>query len=318
MGNPVILIIDDESVILNAVERDLRMKYGRDYRIAKFDSGSKALDYLKQLQQRNEIVALFLTDQRMPNMTGVEFLDQAREFYPDAKKVLLTAYADTEAVITSINKVQLDYYLMKPWDPPRENLYPVMDDLLEEWRSSAKLPYEGIRLSGTLWSPRSHEIKDFLAHHQIAYQWLDVENDPKTRALVEAQSQGTLKLPVIFFPDGTVLVEPEVSQLAEKSGFQTKASLPFYDRVIIGAGPAVLASLPVKVDVVQVFRRPEDVPPVAEGAIRIGARVLWMQKGIVNTEAAKRAEIAGLKVVMDRCMMETHERLLGGIFSFQE
>jgi thioredoxin reductase (NADPH) len=242
MANPIILVVDDEPLVLNAVERDLRRKYGRDYRISKATSGAQALEFIKQLQGRNDVVALFLSDQRMPLMSGVQFLEQAREAYPEARKVLLTAYADTEAAIVSINQVQLDYYLMKPWDPPEDNLYPVLDDLLEEWRAGAKLPYEGIRVAGTLWSPRTHDVKDFLARHQIAYQWLDVDNDPKARALVEAQSQDGLKLPVVVFPDGSTLVEPEIRQLAEKVGMRTTASMPFYDLVIIGAGPAGLAA----------------------------------------------------------------------------
>jgi thioredoxin reductase (NADPH) len=242
MANPIILVVDDEPMVLNAVERDLRRKYGREYRIAKASSGAQALEFLKQLQGRNDIVALFLSDQRMPLMSGVQFLEQAREAYPEARKVLLTAYADTEAAIASINQVQLDYYLMKPWDPPEDNLYPVLDDLLEEWRAGARLPYEGIRVAGTLWSPRTHDVKDFLARHQIAYQWLDVDNDPKARALAEAQSQDGLKLPVIIFPDGSTLVEPEIRQLAEKVGMRTSASMPFYDLVIVGAGPAGLAA----------------------------------------------------------------------------
>jgi thioredoxin reductase (NADPH) len=242
MANPIILVVDDEPLVLNAVERDLRQKYGRDYRIAKATSGAQALEFIKQLQGRNDLVALFLSDQRMPLMSGVQFLEKAREAYPEARKVLLTAYADTEAAIASINQVQLDYYLMKPWDPPEDNLYPVLDDLLEEWRAGARMPYEGIRVAGTLWSPRTHDVKDFLARHQIAYQWLDVDNDPKARALVEAQSQDGLRLPVVVFPDGSTLVEPEIRQLAEKVGMRTSASMPFYDLVIIGAGPAGLAA----------------------------------------------------------------------------
>ncbi len=242
MPNPVIMVIDDDPAVLNAVERDVRAKFGQDYRIVKAGSGAAALDLLGKLQQRDEIVSLFLTDQRMPQMTGLQVLEQAREMYPDAKRVLLTAYADTEAAIASINKLQLDYYLLKPWDPPEDHLYPVLVDLLDDWRSSAKLPYDGIRVAGTLWSPRSHEVKDFLARHQIAYQWLDVDSDTKTRALVEARSDGSLKLPLVFFPDGTVLVEPDIKSLADKVGIQTSASLPFYDVVIIGAGPAGLSA----------------------------------------------------------------------------
>jgi thioredoxin reductase (NADPH) len=242
MANPVIMVIDDDASVLSAVERDLRKKFGHDYHIAKANSGAAALEFLKQLQQRNGTVAMFLVDQRMPQMTGIEFLEIARDLFPEAKQALLTAYADTEVAIASINKLQLDYYLMKPWDPPEDNLYPVMEDLLEDWRAHVRLPFEGIRVAGALWSPRSHEVKDFYARHQIAYEWLDVDNDPKVRAMVEAHSKGTLRLPVIFLPDGTVLVEPEIRELAEKSGLQTKASLPSYDLVILGAGPAGLAA----------------------------------------------------------------------------
>jgi len=242
MPNPVIMLVDDDQSVLDAVDRDIRLKFGQDYRILKATSGAAALELLKKLQQRNEVAALFLTDQRMPQMTGVEFLEQARPLFPDAKRVLLTAYADTEAAIASINKLQLDYYLMKPWDPPEDHLYPILQDMLEDWRSNVRLPFEGIRVAGTLWSPRSHEVKDFLARHQIAYQWLDVDLDAHSRSLVEAHSNGVLKLPVIFFQDGSVLVEPEIQALAQKVGIQTTASLPFYDVVIVGAGPAGLSA----------------------------------------------------------------------------
>jgi thioredoxin reductase (NADPH) len=242
MPHPVIMVIDDDQAVLNAVERDIRAKFGHEYRVVKAASGASALELVEKLQQRNEIIALFLTDQRMPQMTGLEFLEKARETYPDAKRVLLTAYADTEAAIASINKLQLDYYLLKPWDPPEDHLYPVMVDLLEDWHSNVRMPYEGIRVAGTLWSPKSHDVKDFLARHQIAYQWLDVDADTKARALVDASSEGSLRLPVLFFPDGTTLIQPEIHALAEKLGIQTTALLPFYDVVIIGAGPAGLSA----------------------------------------------------------------------------
>nr|MBI2905315.1 FAD-dependent oxidoreductase [Chloroflexota bacterium] len=241
MSKPVILVVDDDPVVLNAVERDMRRHYGRDYQITKVNLATAALDYVRQLEQRNGVVALFCVDQRMPQMTGVQFLEQARAIFPEARKVLLTAYADTEAAINSINKVALDHYLMKPWDPPEENLYPVIDDLLTDWKAHARLPYDGIRIAGTLWSPESHTLKDFLVRHQIPYQWLDVEADPKARALAEAQGGGALKIPVVFFPDGSALVQPGIRALAEKAGLATKAALPFYDVVIIGGGPAGLA-----------------------------------------------------------------------------
>lgn len=242
MPHPVIMVVDDDQAVLNAIERDLRARYGQDYRIVKAASGATALELLRKLQSRNETAALLLTDQRMPQMTGLQFLEQARELFPEAKRVLLTAYADTEVAIASINKLQLDYYLMKPWDPPEDHLYPILTDMLEDWRAGVRLPYEGIRVAGTLWSPRSHDVKEFLSRHQISYQWLDVDSDEKARALVEAQSNGSLRLPVVFFPDGTVLVEPDTQTLANRVGIQTAASLPFYDVVIIGAGPAGLSA----------------------------------------------------------------------------
>jgi thioredoxin reductase (NADPH) len=186
-------------------------------------------------------VALFLVDQRMPEMSGVEFLMEALQSYPQAKRVLLTAYADTQAAIDSINEVGLNYYLMKPWHPPEEKLYPILDELLEDWKVHVRLPYEGIRIAGTLWSLSSHEAKDFLTRHQIPYQWLDIEAEPSARKLVEDASP-QIKLPVVFFPDGTVLTAPGLRELADKVGLQTRAGLPFYDLVVIGSGPAGLAA----------------------------------------------------------------------------
>ena len=242
MAKPVILTVDDEQVVLNSIERDLRQKYGRDYRILKSDSAAGSLDILKQLTARGESVALFVADQRMPEMSGTQFLEQAGGMFPEAKKVLLTAYADTEAAINSINRIGLDYYLMKPWDPPQENLYPVLDDLLEDWKVSASLPYDGIRLAGALWSPQSHAVKDFLARHQIAYQWLDVDIDEQARVMVDEYSDGSSKLPVVLFPDGTVLLEPDMIQMADKVGMQTRAESRLYELIIIGAGPAGLSA----------------------------------------------------------------------------
>jgi thioredoxin reductase (NADPH) len=242
MAKPVIFSIDDDSSVLNSVERDLRTRYGQDYRILSINQGRAALDYLKRLQQRNETVALFLVDHRMPEMNGVEFLQEAIKTYPQAKRVLLTAYADTQAAIDSINEVGLNYYLMKPWHPPEERLYPVLDELLEDWKIHVRLPYEGIRVAGTLWSLTSHEVKDFLTRHQIPYQWLDIEKDSNARQLVEGVSSEVTKLPVIFFPDGNVLIDPDLKELAEKVGLQIHAALPFYDLIVIGSGPAGLAA----------------------------------------------------------------------------
>lgn len=242
MPKPVILSLDDDPSVLSSIERDLRAHYGQDYRILPIDAGKLALEYLTKMKQRNETVALFLVDQRMPEMSGTEFLEEALKLYPQAKRVLLTAYADTQAAIDSINAIGLDYYLMKPWHPPEEKLYPVLDELLEDWKAHVHLPYEGIRIAGTLWSLSSHQIKDFLTRHQIPYQWLDIEKDIEARSLVENVSKGSAKLPVIFFPDGKVLIQPDLKELADKVGLQTKAELPFYDIIIIGSGPAGLAS----------------------------------------------------------------------------
>ncbi len=242
MAKPVILAVDDEPVVLGAVERDLRRKYGKDYAIVRAESGQAGLDALQQLQARGQPVALFVVDQRMPNMTGVEFLEQAANLYPEAKRTLLTAYADTEAAIRAINDVHLDYYLMKPWDPPDQNLYPVLDDLLGDWRAGFEPPFEGIRIVGVRWSAQAHDTREFLARNQVPYRWVDVETDPQAAELLRAAGCDDTRLPVVLFPDGTALAQPDIAAIAEKVGRRTHATLPFYDLVIIGGGPAGLAA----------------------------------------------------------------------------
>jgi thioredoxin reductase (NADPH) len=242
MASPIILTVDDDIQVVNAIERDLRQHYRQDYRIMKATSGAVALETVQRLKQRNDQIALFLVDQRMPVMEGVAFLAEAKKFYPDARKVLLTAYADTQAAIAAINVIGLDHYLMKPWSPPEQNLYPVLDDLLSDWLAIAEVPFDGIRVAGTLWSANSHTIKDFLARSQIPYQWLDIEQDAEARALVDAVNKEQHRLPVLFFPDGTTLIDPHITTVAEKVGLHTKATQPFYDLIIVGAGPAGLAS----------------------------------------------------------------------------
>jgi thioredoxin reductase (NADPH) len=242
MAKPVILIVDDEPDVLNAVERDLRHHYRGDYRIIKAASGQEAINTTVEIKKRNDPLALFLVDQRMPDISGTDFLEEAIKLYPEAKKVLLTAYADTQAAIDSINKVGLDFYLMKPWHPPEERLYPVLDDLLSDWTASVVMPYEGIRVAGTLWSSHSHSIKDFLARNQIPYRWLDIEKNPEALKLVEAVSEGQHSLPVIFLPDGSYLIQPTSRELAAKVGLYSQPSQPYYDLAIIGAGPAGLAA----------------------------------------------------------------------------
>ncbi len=242
MAKPIIITVDDEIEVLSAIERDLRTHYGSQYRIIKANSGSEALETVRQLKKRNSAVALFLADQRMPIMSGTEFLNEARKLYPEARKVLLTAYADTEAAIASINTIGLNYYLMKPWDPPENNLYPVLDDLLGEWAATVPQPYDGIRVAGTQWSARSYAIKDFLARNRIPYQWWDIEKNAEARALIESMDAASRQLPVVFFPDGTALTQPDLRALAEKVGLQTHASQPMYDLIIIGGGPAGLGA----------------------------------------------------------------------------
>ena len=239
---PVILAVDDEPQVLNAVALDLRRRFRGDYRIMTAASGAEALDAIRKLRQRGDLVALFLVDQRMPSMSGIEFLNEARKVHPEAKKVLLTAYADTEAAIASINQVALDHYLMKPWHPPEQKLYPVIGELLEAWARAVRAPWDGIRVVGTLWSSGSHEAKDFLARNRIPYRWLDLDRDAEARALSESVPAEARKLPLLFFPDGAVLSAPSRRDIAEKVGLRTQAAEKFYDLVVIGGGPAGLAA----------------------------------------------------------------------------
>lgn len=242
MAKPIILTVDDDPDVLRAIERDLRKQYGDLYRVMRSTSGTSALETLKQLRLRNDVVALLLSDQRMPDMNGVEFLAQAMMLYPDAKKALLTAYTDTDAAIQAINSVQLNHYLMKPWNPPEERLYPVIDDLLDDWQASYHPAFDGLRVIGHRWSPKSHQVKDFLARNQIPYQWLDVEQNPEAVQLVELADAAELRLPIVLLPDGSRLIEPTNQELAEKIGLKTRAERPFYDLTIIGGGPAGLAA----------------------------------------------------------------------------
>lgn len=242
MAKPVILAVDDDPQVLRAVERDLKRKYAREYRVLRADSGASALDALDRLKVRGDPVALFLVDQRMPKMTGVEFLEKAIEVFPEAKRDLLTAYADTDAAIRAINEVGLDYYLQKPWDPPEEHLYPILDDQLEEWHSGFNPPFEGIRVVGDRWSPDSHRLRDFLARNRVPYKWMDVEGSEEARQIVARLDSGSPKLPAVVFQDGTHLEAPENREVAEKIGLRTRAERPFYDLIIIGGGPSGLAA----------------------------------------------------------------------------
>ncbi|MEM8642624.1 MAG: FAD-dependent oxidoreductase [Cyanobacteria bacterium P01_G01_bin.54] len=242
MKKPIILTVDDDPDVLQAIARDLRRQYGDRHRIMRADSGQAALDIIQQLTLRHETVALFLVDQRMPQMSGVEFLAQASPVFPEAKRVLLTAYADTDAAIRAINVARLDYYLLKPWDPPEEKLYPVLDDLVNDWRAHFHPEFQGIRVIGDRWSADSHRIKDFLARNQIPYRWLDIERDPDGSKLLDYAGLETPCLPAVLFADGEHQIKPTNLQIAEKLGLQTQANQPFYDLVIIGGGPGGLAA----------------------------------------------------------------------------
>jgi thioredoxin reductase (NADPH) len=241
VAKPVILTVDDDPQVLAAVRRDLRAKYSANYRIVSAPSGADALEAAQQLKGRGDVVALFLADQRMPQMEGTEFLLLASGLHPDAKRVLLTAYADTEAAIQAINEVALDHYLMKPWDPPEDNLYPVLDDLLEDWVANVPPAFDGIRVAGTTWSPQTHDVKEFLALNHVPYRFLDIERDKDAAAMVEAAAAGEAKVPIVFFPDGATLTQPDRRTLAEKVGLRVEATNPFYDLIIVGGGPAGLA-----------------------------------------------------------------------------
>jgi thioredoxin reductase (NADPH) len=245
MPKPILLSVDDDSDVLRAVERDLRSRYGADYRVIGSDSAEKALELLKQLKVRNDSVALMLADQRMPRMSGVEFLQEGMRIFPDAKRALLTAYADTSAAISAINEANINYFFMKPWDPPAEHLYPQLDDLLDDWKASYRPAFEGIRVLGTRWSPRSYEMRDFLARNHVPYQWIDVElsaGDPETKRLLDVLGPEAANLPIVLFPDGTKLLESLPADVAQKVGLRTRAQTDFYDLAIIGGGPAGLAA----------------------------------------------------------------------------
>src|SRR5215831_9095181 len=245
MAKPILLSVDDDNDVLRAIERDLRSQYGAEYRVIGSDSPQEALEILKQLKLRNDDVALLLADQRMPRMNGVEFLQEGMRIFPDAKRALLTSYADTNAAISAINEANINYFFMKPWDPPAEHLYPQLDDLLGDWQASYRPGFEGIRVLGTRWSPRSYEMRDFLARNHIPYLWIDVElaaGAPETRRLLDVLGPDAANLPVVLFPDGTKLLESLPAQVAQKVGLRTRAQTDFYDLAIVGGGPAGLAA----------------------------------------------------------------------------
>ena len=290
MARPVIMTVDDDPQVLGAIDRDLRQHYKNDYRVVKASSGKEALDAARQLKQRGTAVAMFLVDQRMPEMTGTQLLAEVRKLHPDARKVLLTAYADTDAAIASINEIGLDHYLMKPWDPPDLKLYPVLDDLLSEWKSRVHLPYDGIRIAGARLSAQSHAVREFLSHNQVPYQWIDIDEDAAMRELIAAFPGGSARLPVVLLPDGSYLSAPSNLQLAEKIGLHTQAANPFYDVVVVGGGPAGLANaLYAASEGMRVVLVEQNAPGGQAGTSSRIENYLGFPNGITGADLAQRA-----------------------------
>ena len=290
MAKPVIMTVDDDPQVLAAIERDLRRNYRGDYRVLKAGAPGEALEAARQLKQRGTPVALFLVDQRMPEMTGTQLLAEVRELHPEARKVLLTAYADTEAAIESINAIGLDHYLMKPWDPPEQRLYPVLDDLLSEWKARAHLPFEGIRIVGARFSPRSYAVREFLSSNQVPYQWIDVEQDASMQGLLADFPAGAAKLPVVLFPDGSYLSAPSNVALAEKAGMHTHASKPFYDVAVVGGGPAGLAAAVYAAsEGLRVVLIEQNAPGGQAGTSSRIENYLGFPNGITGADLAQRA-----------------------------
>ena len=242
MNNPVILVVDDDPQVLGAIRRDLRSRYREDYRVLAASSGESALETVRELKTRGDVLAMLISDQRMPSMLGVDLLTKCREIYPIARRVLLTAYSDVQAAVKAINEAHLDHYFEKPWDPPEEHLFPTIDELLGTWQAEYRPEITGLRLIGHQWSPRSHEVKDFLASNFIPYRWLDVDRDPNARQLLDVTGVASAELPLLLLENGTVLRNPGTQQVAESLGLTMSAAHDLYDLIIVGAGPAGLAA----------------------------------------------------------------------------
>jgi thioredoxin reductase (NADPH) len=242
VNKPILLAVDDDAQVLAAVKRDLRRKYRDDYLVVTAPSGDEALQTIRELRSRGDELAMVISDERMPSLAGHEVLARTREVFPAARRVLLTGYSDNDATVKAINEAHADLYLSKPWDPPEEHLYPVVDELLDEWQNARRPEARGLRLVGSQWSPRSHAIKDFLAGNLIPYTWFDLARDPDARSLMEAGQVATSQLPALFFEDGVILRDPEIREVAERLGRSLSTSSEPYDLVIVGAGPAGLAA----------------------------------------------------------------------------
>src|SRR5579859_5712623 len=292
MAKPILLAVDDDVSVLETVVQDLRRKYGREHRILRAASGQAALDTCRQLKERGDAIALFLSDQRMPGMTGVEFLERAIELYPDAKRVLLTAYTDTEAAIRAINAARIHYYLTKPWDPPEEKLYPVLTDLLDDWKAGYRPAFEGLRVIGHRWSLRDHTVRSFLSCNHVPYRWFDIAAGDDALKLLEERRLDPEKLPVVLFPDGSALVDPEPEALAAKVGLSLQATQEFYDLLIVGAGPAGLAAAVYGAS--EGLRTLVVEPEAPGGQAGTTSRIenyLGFQAGITGADLGRRAHI---------------------------
>jgi thioredoxin reductase (NADPH) len=296
MSRPILLAIDDDISVLEAVVQDLRRQYGSVYRILRAGSGQAAIDTCKQLKAREEQVALFLSDQRMPGMTGVQFLEQAQLIYPEARRVLLTAYADTEAAIQAINTARIHYYLTKPWDPPEEKLYPVLDDLLQDWNAGYQPKFEGLRVIGHRWSLKDHQLRSFLSRNHVPYRWLDAAASEDAQKLLEERSLDPEVLPVVLLADGSALVDPELEILAARVGLRTQAAQDFYDIIVVGAGPAGLAaavygaSEGLKTLVIE-----PDAPGGQAGSSSRIENYLGFPSGISGADLGRRAHMQGVR-----------------------
>ncbi|MBV8951172.1 MAG: response regulator, partial [Actinobacteria bacterium] len=292
MSPPILLTVDDDPEVSRSLARDLRQRYGEEYRIRRAESGRAALEAVKELKLRDEQVALLLADHRMPEMTGVEFLEQARRFYPKARRVLLTAYADTDAAIAAINRADVHYYLLKPWDPPNEKLYPVLDDLLDDWKAHDRIKSdERLRVVGHRWSAPSHAVKDFLTRSQLPFKWLELERDAEAERLLDAHGGDAEHLPLVITEDGTVLQGPSPGEVAAALGVASRASQNFYDLIVIGGGPAGLGAA--------VYGASEGLRTVLVERDAIGGQAgqstrienyLGFPSGIAGSDLARRAD----------------------------
>jgi thioredoxin reductase (NADPH) len=290
MKRPILLAVDDDPSVLEAVMQDLRRQYGAKYRILRAGNGPSALETLNQLRAREEPVALLLSDQRMPGMTGVEFLERSQEIYPEARRALLTAYADTEAAIRAINSARIHYYLTKPWDPPEEKLYPVLNDLLEDWQAGYRPEFEGLRVIGHRWSLKDHLVRTFLSRNRIPYRWLNAAANPEVEKLLKDKQLDPNQLPVVLFEDGTTLVDPEPEALAARVGMSVQATQEFYDLVVVGAGPAGLAAgvYGASEGLRTLIIEPE-APGGQAGSTSLIENYLGFPSGLTGAELARRA-----------------------------